>query len=29
MQTVSKFMMLAIGVSDMPRAEAFCEDKLP
>jgi catechol 2,3-dioxygenase-like lactoylglutathione lyase family enzyme len=28
MQTVDKLMMLAIGVSDMPRAKAFYEDKL-
>lgn len=28
MQTVSKLMMLAIGVSDMPRAKAFYADKL-
>jgi catechol 2,3-dioxygenase-like lactoylglutathione lyase family enzyme len=28
MQTVNKLMMLAIGVSDMPKAKAFYEDKL-
>ncbi len=28
MQTVNKLMMLAIYVSDMPRAKAFYEDKL-
>jgi catechol 2,3-dioxygenase-like lactoylglutathione lyase family enzyme len=28
MQTVNKLMMLAIGVSDMPKAKAFYADKL-
>jgi catechol 2,3-dioxygenase-like lactoylglutathione lyase family enzyme len=28
MQTISKLMMFAIVVSDMPRAKAFYEDKL-
>ena len=28
MQTVNKLMMFAIGVSDMPKAKAFYEDKL-
>jgi catechol 2,3-dioxygenase-like lactoylglutathione lyase family enzyme len=28
MDTVNKFMMLAIGVSDMPTAKAFYADKL-
>ncbi len=28
MQTVTKLMMLAVGVSDMPKAKAFYTDKL-
>ena len=28
MQTINRLMMLAIAVSDMPRAKAFYEDKL-